>query len=103
MLLSQISIFLFVANFSTPRIIDPNGTDLSGDDVRGEILLRGPCLMMGYLKNEAGTKCAIQDGWLHTGDVGYQRGGKWYIVDRIKVRSRSLSSISKTNEKSLTQ
>jgi acyl-CoA synthetase (AMP-forming)/AMP-acid ligase II len=67
------------------RIIDEDGQDLHGDDVQGEILVRGPSMMMGYLKNQDATKATIVDGWLHTGDIGYQKAGKWYIVDRAKV------------------
>ncbi len=44
------------------------------DSVRieaGEVLARGPHVFPGYWKNPAATAAAIQDGWLHTGDLGY--------------------------------
>lgn len=70
-----------------------NDTELHGDDVRGEILVRGYSLMSGYLKNTEATKSALDNGWLRTGDIGYQHEGKWYIVDRAKVSLNSRSQI----------
>jgi hypothetical protein len=54
--------------------------------------------MMGYLNNPAATLEAFsKDGWVRTGDVGFIREGKWYVVDRtkdlIKVRGWQVSPV----------
>lgn len=52
----------------------------------GELLVRGPQLMTGYLNNpEANRNAFTEDGWLRTGDIGYvAEDGKVYLVDRAK-------------------
>ena len=52
-----------------------------------EIYVRGASIMRGYLDNpEATTAVLDNDGWLKTGDIAYKEQGKFYIVDRAKVR-----------------
>jgi acyl-CoA synthetase (AMP-forming)/AMP-acid ligase II len=67
-----------------------SGRALAGFEVRiggdGEILLRGPNMMLGYLDDPAATALAIDgDGWLHTGDAGrLDDAGYLTITGRIK-------------------
>jgi acyl-CoA synthetase (AMP-forming)/AMP-acid ligase II len=67
------------------RIADEAGKALAaGED--GEIQLRGPNVMLGYLDDKAATRAAIDpDGWLRTGDVGHlDERGYLTITDRLK-------------------
>ncbi len=68
------------------RIVDPlTGEDL-GIDEDGEIWVRGPQVMKGYLNNDAATAQTIDaDGWLHTGDIGHvDADDHVFVVDRLK-------------------
>lgn len=71
------------------EIRGPGGDVLSSGEV-GEICARGPNVMLGYWRDEQLTKQVLQDGWLHTGDLGHRDpDGFLYIdgraVEMIKV------------------
>ena len=63
---------------------DEDGREVA-DGERGEICVRGPLLMSGYLNRPDETAAAFAGGWLHTGDIAYKDAdGLYYIVDRKK-------------------
>ena len=66
------------------RIVDENHKDLEPGEV-GELLVKGPQVMLGYWKNEAATQEVLRDGWLRTGDLARRVDAGFYqIVDRKK-------------------
>ncbi len=70
------------------RKIGSIGLPLEGQEMKivdGEICVKGPNVMQGYYKNPEATAAAIQDGWLHTGDLGrVDEDGYYYIEGRKK-------------------
>ena len=69
------------------RVVDPEDASRTlACGETGELMFRGPLLMLGYWGNEAKTRGAIEaDGWMHTGDLGsMDADGSIYIVDRLK-------------------
>ena len=67
------------------RLVDPaTGEDVAPGET-GELLIRGPQVMAGYLDDPGATAETITDGWLHTGDIArVDEKGDFYIVDRLK-------------------
>ncbi|OWF50401.1 4-coumarate--CoA ligase 1 [Mizuhopecten yessoensis] len=73
-----------IPNSSAKIVCSETGADL-GPGETGELCIRGPHVMKGYLNNEAATNDMIKDGWLYTGDVGHVRDdGCFVITDRLK-------------------
>ena len=70
---------------SEAKVVDPaSGATMAAGQV-GEIWVKGPTVMAGYWHMPEQTEATVTDGWLHTGDAGYQDGdGYFYIHDRVK-------------------
>jgi len=66
------------------RVLDPGGAE-SADGQPGEIVVRAPGLMRGYLNRPDATRETYRDGWLHTGDLGHRDSrGFLYFRGRMK-------------------
>ncbi len=61
--------------------LDVNDCRIAPD---GEILLKGDNVFIGYYKNPRAYKKVVQNGWFHTGDLGTEKGGRFYFLDRKK-------------------
>ncbi|MCL2066987.1 MAG: fatty acid--CoA ligase [Treponema sp.] len=81
------------------KIVGPNGKEIPNDDKStGEILVRGPWLTQGYLKDDLNSEKLWEGGWLHTQDVACRDAtGSFRITDRtkdvIKVGGEWISSL----------
>lgn len=65
------------------QITDEQGVQLP-ERVIGEVLVSSPALFSGYYRQPDLTEAVLQDGWLHTGDLGYLADGQLYIHGRKK-------------------
>jgi acyl-CoA synthetase (AMP-forming)/AMP-acid ligase II len=71
------------------RLISPDGKEITEYNTPGELVVRSPGIVLGYLDNEKATKETFQSGWVYTGDVAVIRLSSnntehIFIVDRIK-------------------
>ncbi|MGB9303450.1 MAG: long-chain fatty acid--CoA ligase [Mycobacterium sp.] len=68
----------------TIRLVDASGRPVA-DGEAGEVVIKGPNVMRGYLNRPEETAKTIVDGWLHTGDIGrFDEDGYLVLVDRAK-------------------
>jgi len=66
------------------KIVTPDGKDVEKGDV-GELIVKGPGVMLCYYKNPEATDEVLKDGWLYTGDMAREdEDGFIYLVDRKK-------------------
>lgn len=66
------------------KVVDPQGNQVPAGDI-GEICIHSPANMIGYWKRPDANRTTLVDGWLRTGDAGYEdEDGYFYICDRIK-------------------
>jgi acyl-CoA synthetase (AMP-forming)/AMP-acid ligase II len=76
----------FLVPSTSARYVDVESGEDAAVGERGELWVSGPQVMKGYLNNEEATRHTIDDeGWLHTGDIGYvDEDGYFFLVDRLK-------------------
>jgi 1-acyl-sn-glycerol-3-phosphate acyltransferase len=65
------------------RIVDRSGQPV-GEHVEGRIQFRGPSVTGGYFRRADTTRAALHDGWMDSGDLGYQVGGELFVTGREK-------------------
>lgn len=69
------------------RLVDPvTKKDITDQGQTGEIWVRGPHVMKGYLNNESATReMIVENGWLRTGDIAhYNEEFYFFVTDRLK-------------------
>jgi long-chain acyl-CoA synthetase len=66
------------------RVLDANDKDISPGEI-GELVMRGPQIMLGYWKSPEASDAVLRDGWYWSGDVvRVDEVGRYYVVDRRK-------------------
>lgn len=64
------------------KIVTPGTDEELMDGSIGEMCINGPTVMKGYYNHTEETAKALQNGWLHTGDLGYYQNGEFYFCER---------------------
>ncbi|MCI8410841.1 MAG: long-chain fatty acid--CoA ligase, partial [Lachnospiraceae bacterium] len=64
------------------KIVKPGTNDELFKGEIGEMCIKSPSVMKGYYNNNEETNKTMQDGWLHTGDLGYCKNGIFYFAQR---------------------
>lgn len=76
----------------TIKIVDEHGKEVKRGEI-GEITIKSGEMMLGYLNNEQGTKEAIKDGYLYTGDYGHMDEDGFVYFDQRKKRVVKVSGV----------
>lgn len=71
------------------RIMSADGTEITAYDQPGELVVRSPSIVLGYLNNDEANRETFDNGWMRTGDVALFRmhasgAEHCFIVDRMK-------------------
>ena len=71
------------------KLVSPEGKEITAYDEPGELVVKSPSVVLGYLNNEAANKETFPNGWMRTGDEAVVRVSSKgmehiFIVDRIK-------------------
>ena len=71
------------------RIMSADGREITSYDQPGELVVKSPSVVLGYLNNEEANKQTFEDGWMRTGDIAVVKKGPkgtehCFIVDRLK-------------------
>lgn len=73
-----------LAKYLEVKILDDDGNEMPTGQ-KGEIVVKGDNVMLGYWNNPAATAETLKNGWLHTGDMGYMdKDGFLYVLGRFK-------------------
>ena len=75
------------------RVVDENNKEVKRGEI-GEIIFKSGALMLGYFKDEEGTKNCMIDGYLHTGDLGYMDEEDFIFFKQRKKRVVKVSGVA---------
>lgn len=87
------------------KLVTPDNVEITSYEEPGELLVKSPAVVLGYLKNDKANAETFQDGWMRTGDEAVIRKAESgnehiFITDRIKelikVHVRYLQNLSTT-------